>query len=440
MKLRWLKNAASGCLIMLLSGCSFISDPVSLMTTPDLPADKATLMGAVISSINGSGTEKGDIIRPRSDSDPSSIRIEDLNNDGIMEAVVFYKTPNEEVQIHGMILQQQGNSWVKKLDFDGEGTVLESFDLIDITNDGKLDIVAGFSRGERELQNGMAVYTFTGDSLRKILPLPYTHFEVTDLNGDRVDELTVVSLQKYELSSITTYQYDSTIEDFQELTKLDLGQNIESYYNIVSGKVAEDREGIILDTSIVSNASTSKMIVMEDGELVDVLKEDAAYKELPVISQDINGDGILEIGLLQEPSGWEGARFDEIPFLSTYYQWDGETLLASSQKGLNFVTQRYEDMDDRFFLNFPPEWHNLITIDPESDKDKYLKFILQDSGKTVAEVKFFSTAEWEQAKQEWKLLVKDEEQVIGYKGDLKLTKNERKTNSNEVAPIERKGK
>ncbi|MFI2855798.1 hypothetical protein ACH6EH_01510 [Paenibacillus sp. JSM ZJ436] len=436
--MKWIKQTTAGLMALLLSGCSFISDPVSLMTTPDLPADKATLMGAVSSALSAKGSEKGDIIRPRRDPDPSSIRIEDLNGDGVMEAVVFYKTPNQEVQIHGMIMQEQGSSWVKKLDFDGEGTVLESFELIDITNDGKLDIVAGFSRGQEELQNGLAVYSFTGDSLRKILTIPFTQVEITDLNGDRVDELTVVSLQRYELSFIATYQYDSSEDDFKELSKLDLGQNIESYYNIVSGNVSKDKEGVILDTTIVSNSSTSKMIVMENGELIDVLKEDAAYKELPVLSQDVNGDGILEIGLLEEPAGWKDARYEEIPFLSSYYQWDGETRLASKKEGLSFVSQRYEDMERRFFLNFPVEWHNLITIDPASDKDEYLRFVMTNTGKTVAEVKFFPAAEWEQEKQEWKLLVKDDDQIIGYKGDMKLIKNEKKASS-EVAPIERKG-
>lgn len=439
MKSRWLKTAAASVLTLFLGGCSFISDPVSLMKTPDLPADKATLAGAVIAAINASSSDKGEIIRPRSDSNPNSIRIEDLNNDGIMEAVVFYRTPNEEVQIHGMIMQQQGNSWVKKLDFDGEGKVLESFDLIDITNDGNLDIVAGFSRGEKELQNGLAVYSFSGDSLRKLLPLPYTDFEVTDLNGDGIQELTVVSLQSYELSFISTYQYDREIEAFKELSKLDLGQNVESYYNIVSGKVTKDREGIILDTSIVSTSSTSRMIVMVDGKLIDVLKEDAAYKELPVESQDIDGDGILDTAILEVPVGWEGRQLEEIPYFSSYYRWDGKTPLADTTEGLEFVMQRYEDLDNRFFLNFPAEWHDKVTIHPNSDKNRYLNFIMIESGKTVAEVKFFSLPEWEAAKQNWKLLVKEQDQVIGYKGDFKLSKPHDKKSSNDVAPIERKG-
>ena len=136
------------------------------MKKPDLPTDKATLNGAIQSALLKNKLE-GSIVRPRSDVDSSSIRIHDLDNDGIMEAVVFYQTPDDEVKIHGMIMQQQGDTWVKKLDFDGEGTVLESFDFVDFTNDGKVDIVAGFSRGDENLQNLLAVYSFSGDSLEK---------------------------------------------------------------------------------------------------------------------------------------------------------------------------------------------------------------------------------------------------------------------------------
>ena len=115
----------AGLLLLIISGCTFIQeDPVSLMKKPDLPTDKATLNGAIQSALLKNKLE-GSIVRPRSDVDSSSIRIHDLDNDGIMEAVVFYQTPDDEVKIHGMIMRE-GDTWVKKLDFDGEGTVLES--------------------------------------------------------------------------------------------------------------------------------------------------------------------------------------------------------------------------------------------------------------------------------------------------------------------------
>lgn len=423
--------------LMMLSGCSFIEDPISLIKTPDLPADKASLKGVIQSQLPAGAS----ILRPRSDTDSSQIRIEDLNNDGVLEAVVFYQTPDEEIQVHGMILQQQGDTWVKNLDFDGEGTVLESFDFVDLTNDGTSEIVAGFSRGDKELQNGLIVYSYTGASLEKLIPVPYTHFEIGDMNGDGATDLTVISLQKNELSYIVTYQYDHFEKAFTEIDRLDLGSNVESYYNIVAGKVAEDKEGIILDTLVSSNDSFTKLIVMEGNKFIDVIKDDSVtYKPIPIDSEDINGDGILEIGVPEAPVGWEGRLFEEIPYFTTYYQWDGELSEDGKKGNLNFVLQRYYDINNRFYLNFPEELYNKITIAPESNKDHYLNFVLTETGESVAEIEFFNPTQWAEADPGWNVLIRDKNRVIAYRshGDLKFTKKENKP-SNSVAPIERKG-
>lgn len=61
------------------------------------------------------------------------------------------------------------------------------------------------------------------------------------MNGDKINDITVVYLQQKELSYISTYQYDKFEDAFVELNKLDLGPNIESYYNVVAGKWPKQR-------------------------------------------------------------------------------------------------------------------------------------------------------------------------------------------------------
>jgi hypothetical protein len=79
----------------------------------------------------------------------------------------------------------------------------------------------------------------------------------------------------------------------------------------------------------------------------------------------------------------------------------------------------YNDPSDRFTINFSPEWHENITVDTKSVQDKSLKFIMLDTGETVAEVSFFSPAEWDRVKNSgWKLLGRDLDKMIGYRGEL----------------------
>ncbi|ULO10037.1 hypothetical protein H1230_15450 [Paenibacillus sp. 19GGS1-52] len=409
--------------LSVLSGCTFISDPVSKMKLPQLSADKATLMAA-INSFNPPGSS---LIRPANDDD-SSIFTEDLDKDGVMETIVFYETPDEAVQIHGMILAKQGDAWVKKLVFDGDGTVLESVDLKDVTGDGKLDIITGYSRGE---EKGLVVYSYSSGSLEEVLTLPYTKYIIDDLNEDGIEDITVVSFKRNEFATITTYQYS---DGFKVLDKLDdLDPYFNNYYNIVAGKVAEDKEGIVLDAAVDSHSAYTYMVVMENNKLRVVIPGDArTFKDQRIDSEDIDGDGIIEIGLLEPPKGWEYFDPETIPYFNSYYKWDGKD-------GLVFTSQQYRDPADRFIIKFSPEWHGNLTVDTKSVQNKSLKFIMSNTGDTVAEVSFFSPLEWDRVKGAgWELLGRDADKIIGYRGKLEQSTNG--GSSNKIAsPIERKG-
>ncbi|WP_019910748.1 hypothetical protein [Paenibacillus sp. HW567] len=424
MNIRILKRLAAVSLsLSVLSGCTFISDPVSRMKAPQLSADKASLMTAINSLKPAAST----LIRPANDDD-SSIFTVDLDKDGTMETLVFYLTKNETVQIHGMILAKQEDAWVKKLVFDGNGTELDSVDIKDVTGDGKLDIIVGYSRGE---EKGMVVYRYSAGVLEELFTQPYTKYIVDDMNEDGTPDITVINFKRNEFATITTYQYSDGFKVLDELDDLD--PYFYNYYNIVSGKVAENKEGIVLDAAVDSRSAYTTVVVMENNKLRVVIPGDArTFKERKIVSEDIDGDGIIEIGLLEPPKGWEYFDPQTIPYFNSYYKWDGKS-------GLTFSSQQYRDPSDRFIINFSPEWYEKVTVDTKSVLDKSLKFIMADTGETVAEVSFFSQAEWDRNKNSgWEMLGTDMDKIIGYRGEL-----EQSTSGGDhtkiTSPIERKG-
>jgi hypothetical protein len=409
--------------LSVLSGCTFISDPVSKMKSPQLSADKATLMAA-INSFMPAGSS---LIRPANDDD-SSIFTEDLNKDGIMETLVFYETPDEAVQIHGMILEKQGDAWVKKLVFDGDGSVLESVDLKDMTGDGKLNIITGYSR---EKEKGLVVYSYTSGSLEEVLSLPYTEYMIDDLNGDGIKDITVVYFKRNEFATISIYQNN---DGFKVLDKIeDIDPYFNNYFNIVVGNISKDKKGIVLDAAVDSQSAYSLIVLMEHNKLRMVLPGDSrTYKDRLIASEDIDHDGIIEIGLLEAPKGWEYFDPAEVPYFTSYYKWDGKD-------DLTFAVQLYRDPSDHFAINFDPELHGKVSVDTKSVLDKDLKFIMTDTGKTFAEVSFFTPSEWDKAKNDgWELLGRNSDKFIGYRGELEQSTT--KVGSNKIAsPIERKG-
>lgn len=70
-------------------------------------------------------------------------------------------------------------------------------------------------------------------------------------------------------------------------------------------------------------------------------------RDYPLASNDVNGDGIVEIGFLVPPAGTESFAPLATPFISKYYQWDGAS-------GLIFTEEQF----DRWGFNFhlPASW------------------------------------------------------------------------------------
>lgn len=348
----------------------------------------------------------------------SSIRTPDLNNDGVKEAVVFYQTPDEAVRIHGMILEREKDTWALKARFDGEGQELETFDVLDLTGDGNLEIIAGFSNGGDGLQKGLTVYSYHEGAVEKMMALPYDYFMVDDLNQDGQPDITVVSLKRQQFATVTAYQYADG--SFQQAQPTGLNDPVSDYYNAVSGNITPKLKGIILDASVGTHSAFSTIIVMKDGQFVNLLpSQDMTLKGYPIMSGDVNNDGVLEVGMLEKPKGWEYISFDEIPWLFTYYQWD-------EKDGLKSVMQQYMDMAGRFYFNFPKEWRGNVTIDTKSDKNEHLWFVKTDTNEVVAEIRFFTLSEWEKNKADWQFLAQDTDRVIGFLShtDLKVNKGE----------------
>lgn len=277
----------------------------------------------------------------------------------------------------------------------------------------------------------MVVYSYSGGELEEVLSQPYTKYMVDDLNEDGIEDITVVYFKRNEFATITTYQYNDGFKVLDELDDLD--PYFSNYYNIVSGKVAEHKEGIVLDSAVDSRSAYTTVVVMENNKLRVVIPGDArTFKDRKIVSEDIDGDGVIEIGLLEPPKGWEYFDPETIPYFNSYYKWDGKN-------GLTFSALQYRDPSDRFRIDLLPEWHENVTVDTKSVQDKSLKFILSNTYETVAEISFFSPAEWERVKSSgWKILGFDLDKFIGYRGEVE--QNTSGGDNNKItSPIERKG-
>ncbi len=407
---RWGRLLACGAVTVVLgsvlSGCTVISDPKGLMKKPMLSTDKQKLFYVV----QKEQPPESNLIRPKDMNNTSMIRVEDLDGDGTREAIVFYETPNENVRIHGMLLEEQGDTWVKKLTFDVPGSELQSFKVLDITNDGNPDIILGVSLQD---QKALTAYSYNGGALEQVLGgVPYNQFIIDDLqgntldlNGDGKSDFAIVALNNSGFASVALYQYDEG--SFKEVDRLQTDYTVKEIYNALGGEIAKDKMGIVLDTELDDRSSFSQLIHVKDNKLVNAFKSpDQTYRDDKILSGDFNNDGIIEFGLKETPKGWEHYVFDSRMWFYTFYQWDGKD-------GKEFVSFQYRDDANLFHLNLKPEWYGKITIDTKSEKEKYIRFKMIDTDETVGEIKYFTLSQWEQEKgKRWKEITRTNDRVI----------------------------
>lgn len=411
---RWGRLLAGGALTILLgsvlSGCTVISDPKGMMRKPLMSTDKEKLLNVV----QHEQPPESKLIRPKDMNNTSMIRVEDLNGDGTREAIVFYETPNENVRIHGMLLEEQGDSWVKKLTFDVPGNELQSFKVLDITNDGNPDIILGVSLQE---QRALTAYSYKAGALEQVLGgVPYNQYIIDDvqgntldLNGDKKNDFAIVSLNNSGFASIALYQYDEG--SFKEVDRMQTDYTVKEIYNALGGQIAKDKVGIVLDSELDDRSTFSQIIYVKDNKLVNAFKSpDQTYRDDKILSGDVDNDGIIEFGLKETPKGWEHYVFDSRMWFYTFYQWDGKD-------DKKFVSFQYRDDADLFHLNLKPEWYGKITIDTKSEKEKYIRFKMIDTDETVGEIKYFTLSQWEQEKGKgWKEITRTNDRVIASRG------------------------
>ncbi|CAM2835637.1 hypothetical protein PATA110615_03120 [Paenibacillus taichungensis] len=411
---RWGRLLAGGAVSILLgsvlSGCTVISDPKGLMRKPMMSTDKEKLLNVV----QREQPPESKLIRPKDMNNTSMIRVEDLNGDGTREAIVFYETPNENVRIHGMLLEEQGDSWVKKLTFDVPGNELQSFKVLDITNDGNPDIILGVSLQE---QKALTAYSYKAGALEQVLGgVPYNQYIIDDvqgntldLNGDKKNDFAIVSLNNSGFASIALYQYDDG--SFKEVDRMQTDYTVKEIYNALGGQIAKDKVGIVLDSELDDRSTFSQIIYVKDNKLVNAFKSpDQTYRDDKILSGDVDNDGIIEFGLKETPKGWEHYVFDSRMWFYTFYQWDGKD-------DKKFVSFQYRDDADLFHLNLKPEWYGKITIDTKSEKEKYIRFKMIDTDETVGEIKYFTLSQWEQEKgKSWKEITRTNDRVIASRG------------------------
>ncbi|WP_026074556.1 hypothetical protein [Brevibacillus massiliensis] len=411
MKWKWVSLLlAAG---LLTAGCGMSALPDNLVKAPRLAQTQQAVTEAVMQAL----PEGAKLTVPSRPLPMSAVNMKDLNGDGQDDAVAFYKKESSEFELGILVLENEAGKWKQIANVEALGRELDYADFQDVTGDNLPELLVGLSGGAG-LNSEISVYSLTGDHLKQIWRQKYSEIAVGDLTGDDRPEIAVLLHDHDKLESkLKLYGYRDG--EIKPVSELDMDGGINGFDQALIGSASPTVKGLFVDMGVGAHSAFTSLVIMKDGKLTDVFGKteyggDKTFKPYMLHSEDVNGDGIVEIGIQSQPVGSEELPMVEVPWINSWYQWDGSD-------GLKLVEEDYADYDVGFGFTIPAKWRDAYTVEKVQSGVRFSYIGLSpERPAELLSLKWYSREDWK--KQEETLKKKQVRYtVLGDNGEHVIT-------------------
>ncbi|TPG88456.1 hypothetical protein EEL32_09960 [Brevibacillus laterosporus] len=390
-------------LIGLLAGCTPVASPNELLKAPTLNKNQEEVKKAVLANL----PQGSSLMIPRNNpGENGAIMEKDINGDGSNEVVAFYKLG--EYSLGFIVMQKTGSNWKKIGQIEETAQDVDYVAFEDVTGDKEKEIFVSWMASE-DVDKEFGGYKWKDGQMIQILKTSGKEAIVGDLDKSGISSAYVFKLDRDKMKApAEVYQYDKAISKMKMVQQLELDWSINGYENVSLGKATKEQNGIFLDSGVGAHSGQTALLVNKQGKLTQVEltnHDNVMFKPYSSYSKDINNDGIIEISTLVQPVGSEDLSMVDTPWLTEWYQWDG-------QKSVIKVKESYDDISNGFQVNIPNYWAGHYTVRLASTKEAgTISFLYVDSqGKPSAElftIDPIKKSEWTNKEKELQLQRKD---------------------------------
>lgn len=418
---------------LCLSGCSIdVSSVEGLMRPPKLSGENSLLQEAFEKYLNSS---KNTIMKtPISGENRSSFLYYDLDNNGVKEAFAFYSDVSVDENACAAVFKFVNNEWQLVSNIKGSGEDIFEVDFADINGDGCLELVicwtylkTGESDNTASFTNSgeriMSVYSYNGNSTTLITTQPFSKMLVGDFNGDKSDEILLVSVDLSEKSKRTigrilgfnsNYDIDRSYDLI--LTSMIDVLNIDKDTVTVEG---EKHTRIFVDGGISETAVITDVVDISHSDFeitlplyeTNISEKPLTIRDVSTLSADIDGDGEIEIPTVEN-----------LPYSSVINNESSRNLsltIWSKVENGELITEYKCLMNslNGYMFIFPEEWINSITAVYNSTNATLRFYEVNESGTLgdeVFSIRSFSEIKWKENNYDYNRLASSGAIVFGY--------------------------
>ena len=359
---RWL---ACVLLCLLLAGCSMPGEQVQveeLLRAPKLSGDYGDVQTALNDWLGESAQLKypmqGDLLSP--------FLLQDLDGDGRQDAAVLYTTAQSSNVCIAILQKDDADIWHVRQNVEGLADTVESVGLAQLQPGDATQLVVGYTAAQGD--HYLAVYSYTDGVLSTILEQQYQQYLVEDITGGGNQDLILMSTLEDGGVQIELLTVDKE-GSFQQVAVMGLSANrFAGCASVAAGVGADGRHYLVLDgwTGISGN-NLASVLLRFDEDTQQMVPADqisteklytASLRNVPsLVSQDLDGDGIVEIPTQPDEAGLlnmsQSRRMDFIVWM--------DYTSPHPEKSFGLL-----DEETNCYIELPMEWEgNLKLTDSE---------------------------------------------------------------------------
>lgn len=380
-----------------LSGCRLAdSGADSLLAPPKPTGNLFDVQRALEESVSGEITLK----YPTEGEHRSAIILEAVTSEAAEDAVVFYSTTSDKtVTMHINLIRYLDGGWRSVADLSTVATGVEQVRFTDLDGDGSKEILVGwniFGNVDKQL----SVYSVSGGALLPRLQEKYSEFLCCDLNEDQKDELLLATLNTSDKTAAAKL-YALNDASVTELGRCTLDGGVSFYDTPVVSRLSTGRTAVFLD-AFKGTGMLTEILYFENNRLQNPMYDpqtrdsNRSLRSSTVTCTDIDGNGILELPMLEALPGMENAADTERLSVTKWCVCNGRDLLVVRSAVMNYL--------DGYSFDLPERWKNAVTMTRRTE-DRMRVFSLWNAsaataGPELLRIQVISEAEWDSASHE----------------------------------------
>ena len=377
-------------LCLCLAGCSMPGEQVQveeLLRAPKLSGDYGDVQTALNDWLGESAQLKypmqGDLLSP--------FLIHDLDGDGQQDAAVLYTTAQSSNVCVAILQKGSDGMWQVRQNVEGLADTVDSVGLAQLQPGDASQLVVGYVAAQGD--HYLAVYSYTDGELSTILEQQYQQYLVEDITGGGSQDLILMSTLEDGGVQIELLTVDKE-GSFQQVAVMGLSADrFSGCASVAAGVGADGRHYLVLDgwTGISGNNLASVLLYFDEDTqqmvpAVQISTEKlytASLRNVPsLVSQDLDGDGIVEIPTQPDEAGLlnmsQSRRMDFIVWM--------DYTSSNPEKSFGLL-----DEETNCYIELPMEWEGNLKLTDSEQYDGAVELRTVDEDELVMTLRLVRT-------------------------------------------------